>query len=124
MSIAEVRRESAFIHEALAPYATVVVPVTSSRGSVLPPASTKQKPAPGPKCGKRHRGRVRADLVNDSSLPLQRLETTRGGPLMRNLFALVLTVLTLLIGGSAVGMIVTLPAAATCQTCGGAYGAN
>jgi hypothetical protein len=43
---------------------------------------------------------------------------------MRNLFALVLTVLTLLIGGSAVGMIVTIPAAAVCQNCGGAYGAN
>jgi hypothetical protein len=36
---------------------------------------------------------------------------------MRNLFALVVTVLGLLIGGSAVGMIVTIPAAATCQTC-------
>jgi hypothetical protein len=35
---------------------------------------------------------------------------------MRNLFALVLTVLTLLIGGSAVGMVVTIPAAATSQT--------
>ena len=78
------------------------------------------KPAPGPRCGKGHRGRVRADLVNDLSLPLQRFETTPGGPLMRNLFALVLTVLTLLIGGSAVGMIVMLPAAATCQTCGAA----
>jgi hypothetical protein len=43
---------------------------------------------------------------------------------MRNLFALVLTVLTLLIGGSAVGMIVTIPTAAACQACGGAYGAN
>jgi hypothetical protein len=43
---------------------------------------------------------------------------------MRNLLALVLTVLTLLIGGSAVGMIVTIPAAGTCQACGGAYGAN
>ena len=43
---------------------------------------------------------------------------------MRNLFALVLTVLTLLIGGSAVGMIVTVPAAATCQSCGGVYGAD
>jgi hypothetical protein len=36
---------------------------------------------------------------------------------MRNLFALVLTVFTLLICGSAVGMIVTIPAAATCHTC-------
>ena len=43
---------------------------------------------------------------------------------MRNLFALVLTVLTLVIGGSAVGMMLTVPAAATCQACGGAYGAN
>jgi hypothetical protein len=42
---------------------------------------------------------------------------------MRNLFALVLTVLTLLIGGSAVGMIVTIPAASSCQTCDG-VGAN
>jgi hypothetical protein len=43
---------------------------------------------------------------------------------MRNLFALVVTVLALLIGGSAVGMIVTVPAAATCQSCGGVYGAD
>jgi hypothetical protein len=36
---------------------------------------------------------------------------------MRNLFALVVTVFTLLIGGAAVGMVMTIPAVATCQAC-------
>ena len=43
---------------------------------------------------------------------------------MRNLFALVLTVFTLLIAGSAAGMIVTIPVAATCQTCDGVNSAD
>lgn len=39
------------------------------------------------------------------------------GPQMRNLFTLVVTVLCLLIGGAAVGMVVTIPATATCVAC-------
>ena len=41
------------------------------------------------------------------------------GPYRANLFALVFTALVLLAGGAAVGMAVTVPAAASCEACGG-----
>jgi hypothetical protein len=44
-----------------------------------------------------------------------------GGHIMQNLFALVFTALVLLAGGAAVGMAVTVPAAASCEACGGVY---
>ena len=40
---------------------------------------------------------------------------------MNNLFALVFAALVLMAGAAAVGMAVTLPAAASCEACGGVY---
>jgi len=79
-------------------------------------------PAPPPTCGKDHRGRRRAGLLpRVSPLRLRRLEPALGGSVMRNFFALVFTALVLLAGGAAVGMAVTISAAATCEACGGVY---
>jgi len=80
MSIAEVSLESAFMLEARRRRRRFPT-AEAARGVCRPRHPPNQtKPAPRPKCGKRHRGRVRADLINDSSLPLRRLKTTPGGP--------------------------------------------
>ena len=77
---------------------------------------------PRPTRGKNHCGRRRSDLLIASlSLRTSAAPMACGGPIMDNLFALVFTALVLLAGGAAVGMAVTVPAAASCEACGGVY---
>ena len=65
------------------------------------------------------RATARGFIHTPCRFELWRLQWLVGGLSCNNLFALVFAALVLLAGGAAVGMAVTVPAAASCEACGG-----